>query len=79
MGYVRQTVQQAQGVSCGDVLSIILGEDAQVPLAGNMFFRPETVARWHIPYYVDDTAETPPKIAYGAQCAATAIDAEGGD
>ena len=76
---LRQAIQQVQCVSSGDVLIVVLGESAQMALAPYMFSRTETIARWYVAYYVDDTAESATEIADGAQGATTAVDTEGGD
>lgn len=75
----RQTVQQVQCVSCGNIVVIVLREGAQMPLAPNMYSWTEGIAGWYVSYNIDEAAETPTKAAYGAQSATAAIDAEGGD
>ena len=50
-----------------------------MPLAPDMLSGTETIARRYVSDYVNHTAEGSTKVAYGAQSATAAIDAEGGD
>lgn len=48
-GCLRQAIQQIQRVSCGNIVTIVLREGAQVTLASDMLSRTEGVTSWYIP------------------------------
>ncbi len=50
-----------------------------MPLAADMFSGTETIASRYVSDYFDQAAEGSTKVAYGAQGATAAVDAEGGD
>lgn len=76
MGHSLDIIQVCQGVPLSDVVRIVLREGAQVPLAADMFSGTETIASRYVSDYFDQSAEGSTKVAYGAQGATAAIDAE---